>query len=78
MVVFAPDAANVYLARQKEVVASEGAAFRERDVAVVYVIGDTVSQQFGPAPGADASALRAKYGIKGDEFDALLIGKDGG
>jgi hypothetical protein len=43
----------------------------------VYVIGDSVSQQFGPAPGVDAPALRAKYGIIGDEFHALLVCKDG-
>jgi len=55
MVVFASDAANV--------VAAEGAAFRERDVAVVYVIRDSVSQEFGPAPGV-ASTLRPWHGAR--------------
>ena len=37
-----------------------------------------ISQQFGAAPDVDAAALRAKYGIIGDEFHAIMGGKDGG
>lgn len=78
VLVFAPDAANVYLERQKEAVRSQPGAFRSRNIVVVYVVGDSVSQQFGPAPGADASALRQKYGVEPNEFHAILVGKDGG
>ena len=78
VLVFAPDAANVYFERQEEAVRSQPNAFRSRDIVVVYVVGDSVTQQFGPAPGADAAALRRKYGVERNEFHAILVGKDGG
>jgi hypothetical protein len=78
VLVFAPDAADVNLARQKAAVQSQAGAFRARNILVVYVVGDKVSQQFGPGPGAEASVLRRKYGVDRDEFHAILVGKHGG
>ena len=78
VVVFAPDASNVKLQRQKQIVSAHRGAVRERDIVIVYVVGGDVSHEFGPAPGGSASALRARYGVGGDEFAAVLVGKDGG
>jgi hypothetical protein len=76
VLVFAPDPASADLARQKDAV--EADAFRARDIVLVDVVGDSVSQQFGPAPAADAAALMRKYGVGRDQFHAILVGKDGG
>lgn len=78
VLIFAPNAANADLVRQRAVVASRGELLRERDVAVVYVVGESVSAQFGPEPGIGAAGLRAKYGIAIGQFRAILVGKDGG
>jgi Domain of unknown function (DUF4174) len=78
VLVFAPDDGDASLARQKQAVAAQADAFRERSVVVVYVVGDRVSRAFGPAPGAAASTLRQKYGVAAGEFHAILVGKDGG
>lgn len=78
VLVFAPDAADTKLAEQKRIVSAAGQAMRERDIVVVYIVGGDVSQSYGPGPGASASALRARYGVRGGAFSALLIGKDGG
>jgi Domain of unknown function (DUF4174) len=78
VLVFAADSADARLRRQKSIIASQSEAMRERDIVVVYVVGGDVSHAFGPAPGGDASALRAKYGVASGAFAALLVGKDGG
>ena len=78
VLVFAPDAGNDALARQKQIVRSSAGAFRERDIVVIYVVGDDVSADLGPAPGSDAQGLRRRYGVDANRFAALLVGKDGG
>jgi hypothetical protein len=78
VMVFAPSADTPALAQQKRVVGAESGLLRDRDIVVVYVVGDDVSHVFGPAPGAGAAALRARYGVEKNAFAALLVGKDGG
>lgn len=50
----------------------------DRDMIVLQVSGDTVSTIFGSAPDLDADALRAGAKASGDEFQVILVGKDGG
>ncbi|CAD7049911.1 hypothetical protein RHAB21_04096 [Pseudorhizobium halotolerans] len=50
----------------------------DRDMIVLQVSGDTVSAIFGSAPDLDADALRAGAEASGDEFQVILVGKDGG
>lgn len=78
VLVFAPDDGDAKLVRQKQAAEARADAFRERNVVVVYVVGNSVTQAFGPPPGAAASALRQKYGVAAGEFQAILVGKDGG
>lgn len=78
LVVFAADEGAGQLAGQRAIVAGDRAGFAERDMVVVWVVGDQVAAEFGAGPGLDAKALRARYGVAPAAFRALLIGKDGG
>jgi len=78
LLVFADDAAGASLVRQRGIVAANRAGLAERDVVVVWVVGTAVMSEFGPGPGQDARALRARYGVTRGAFRALLVGKDGG
>ena len=78
LVVFAADGTSDELARQRTIVAGSRDAFTERDMVIVYVIGDTVSADLGAGPGQSAGALRARYGVPPSAFRVLLVGKDGG
>jgi len=76
--VFAPSPAHTDLQRQDAINAAAQAAFRERDIVVVRVVGDRVSAELGPPPGVDAADLRARFRIRRDDFTFILVGKDGG
>lgn len=78
LVVFAGSATDPSLARQRAVVAANRAAFAERDMVIVYVVGDDVSSDLGGGPVLSASAMRARYDVGGAAFRAVLVGKDGG
>ena len=78
LVVFAENEKAEKLGRQRRIVEAHRDAFAERDLVVVYVVGDDVSATLGPPPGLSARVLRGKYGIKDGEFRAVLVGKDGG
>jgi hypothetical protein len=69
----APRGDDAGLAAQRRALAGWDAAARERDLAVVTIVGDQVS-------GADdrAAALRKRYRLPAGRFIAILIGKDGG
>ena len=78
LVVIAPADDNAELARQRGIIASARAGFAERDMVIVYVVGDTVSVELGGLPSQSASALRARFGVGKGAFRVLLVGKDGG
>lgn len=78
LVVFAAGNDSAELARQKAIVAGARGGFTERDMVVVYVVGDSVSADLGPGPGIGAAALRKRLGVAPGVFRAVLIGKDGG
>jgi hypothetical protein len=78
LVVFADSEANAALAEQRRMVAASRASLAERNVVVIWVVGDKVSAEFGPRPGASARTLRARYGAAKGGFRAVLVGKDGG
>ncbi|MFC0408148.1 DUF4174 domain-containing protein [Roseomonas elaeocarpi] len=80
------DGENSALKRQRELLDVARPSLRERDMAVLAVVGNgPVEALFGPeatAPGTpapDAAALRRSFGVPAPSpFAALLIGKDGG
>lgn len=78
LVVFAPGDGNDALARQRGIVAASRGGMAERQMVVVYVVGDSVSSDLGGGPGTSASALRSRYGVDRGAFRAVLVGKDGG
>lgn len=78
LVVFAPSDGDPALSRQRGIVAALRPAFQDRQMVVVYVVGDKVSADLGPGPGVGAAALRERYGVASSAFRVLLVGKDGG
>ena len=66
------------LARQVELLKNQESDLAERDVVVITVIGDEVRPVYGDATGVDARKLRHEADIKGNTFQAVVIGKDGG
>ena len=78
LVIFAPSDGHPGLIRQRGIVAALRPAFQDRQMVVVYVVGDRVSADLGAGPGLAAAALRQKYGVDSAAFRVLLVGKDGG
>lgn len=66
------------LAAQRRIVAGSFAGMRERDMVVVWVVGDAVTSELGRGPVASAASLRRRFGVGSNEFRAVLVGKDGG
>jgi hypothetical protein len=73
LLLVAPRGDDAGLAAQRQALAGWDAGARDRDLAVVTIVGDRVS-------GADdgAAALRKRYRLPAGRFVAILIGKDGG
>ncbi len=78
LLVFAPSSAAAALKRQLGVVRANRAGFSERDMVVIIVAEDRVSMAMGAGSGAGATALRRRFGVGGEEFRVILVGKDGG
>jgi hypothetical protein len=76
--VFAPNAAQADFAAQRAIVRASAGALKVRNVVAVFVAGDAVTADFGPAPSASAATLRQRFGVGQDAFRAILVGKDGG
>ncbi|MDX2307855.1 MAG: DUF4174 domain-containing protein [Hyphomicrobium sp.] len=78
LVVFAGSEDSAELARQKAIVSDARGGFAERDIVVVYIVGDSVTAELGPGPEMTAAALRIRLGVAAGTFRAVLVGKDGG
>jgi hypothetical protein len=78
LVIFASDAGAPQLVAQRRIVAANRSALAERDIVVVWVVGNAVSAEFGPTPRENAASLLARFGAEKGDFRAVLIGKDGG
>lgn len=72
LLVFAPQERDAALSKQRKIVGSDGEGFRDRELRVVEVVGDSVAGARDYAP-----RLRQRYRIASDEFAAVLVGKDG-
>lgn len=72
LLVFAGGSRDPDLAVQRAAVEDERAAFRDRDLMIVEVVGDSVSGVRDYAP-----RLRSRYGVGQSAFAAFLLGKDG-
>jgi hypothetical protein len=68
LLVFAPDAQNDALLRQRQLFRADPRGTQERDFVLIEAVG-----------GAPASeTLRRRFGVSPLEFRAILVGKDGG
>lgn len=65
------------LAQQVEILRDKKSDLADRDMVVFTVIGDSVRPVYGDASGVDARKLREAADVKGNKFQAVLIGKDG-
>jgi hypothetical protein len=75
--VFAKSAADPSLAEQKHILAEARSGLMERDVVVVWAVGDSVSADLGPPPRETAAAIRRRFGVEDQGFRVVLVGKDG-
>ncbi len=73
LLVAAPRADDPGVIGQRKALAGWDAEARDRDIAIVSVIGAQVEGASDTAP-----ALRKHYRLPADRFVAILIGKDGG
>lgn len=78
LLVFADSEASGPLSEQRRIVAASRASLTERNVVVIWVVGDKVSAELGPHPRESAKALRARFGAPTSGFRVVLVGKDGG
>jgi hypothetical protein len=78
LVVFAPGDGHKSLAQQRSIVVGNRGGFAERDMVIIYVVGDSVTTDLGGGPGLSAAAMRNRYGVSAGSFQAVLVGKDGG
>ena len=78
LVVFAPGETTPDYVAQRAIVSNSRAGFAERDVVIVFVVGDRVRTELGDGRGLGAETLRKRFGVAPGAFRALLVGKDGG
>jgi hypothetical protein len=78
LVVIADSEASPSLAAQRRIVSASRAGFIERNIVVVWVVGNRVTADFGPSPGVSGAALRARFAGRTAAFRSVLVGKDGG
>jgi hypothetical protein len=78
VLVFAPSEADTRLAEQRRAFAARRAGLAERDVVIIWVVGDDVAADLGPGPGMSATQLRGRFGATREGFRVVLVGKDGG
>lgn len=78
LLVFTNSSDSAALAQQRRIVTASRIGLTERNVVVVWVIGNDVSSELGSRPELGASALRARFGVATASFRAVLVGKDGG
>lgn len=72
LLVFAPQERDAALSKQRKIVGADGDGFRDRELRIVEVVGESVAGARDYAP-----RLRQRYHIASDEFAAVLVGKDG-
>jgi hypothetical protein len=76
--VFAGPEGDASFAEQQRLFKAHHSDLTERSVVIVWVRGDSVTSELGPAPGLNASQLRSRYGASSSGFRVVLAGKDGG
>lgn len=77
LIVFAPSDQHPSLMRQKSAINGARTPISDRDVVVLYVVGQALSVEFANKPGVNAQSLRSLYRASEGAFRVLLLDKDG-
>lgn len=77
LIVFAPADQHPGLTRQRAAINGARTAISDRDVVVLYVVGSSLSVEFGSKPGVSAHALRSLYRTSEGSFRVMLLDKEG-
>lgn len=78
LLVFAPGAEDPALQHQLAIARDHAAGWRERDMVTIVVAGDRpVTVDGTKAKDLANDTLRERFGVTGDSFAAILVGKDG-
>jgi len=78
LLVFSPDGDDKDLRRQQDILADADLDLDERQVVAITVTLDTVSTRGRPPFLGSASDIRVAFGVDPQDFEVLLVGKDGG
>ncbi|MEM9104813.1 MAG: DUF4174 domain-containing protein [Pseudomonadota bacterium] len=78
LIVVAPDAEDPRLLEQRTQLSGLQDQLRDRDMAVVELVGGQARTIAGPAVEIDVARLVERLGLSVDRFEVLLVGKDTG
>lgn len=78
VLVFAPRVGAEHLVAQRAILSASRDQLAERDTSVVFVVGDEITAPWGNQIEMNAATLRARFGVPGNAFRIILVGKDGG
>ncbi|UHS58821.1 DUF4174 domain-containing protein [Agrobacterium vaccinii] len=72
------NADDLKVARQTNVLLTQKAELDERDMVVIGVTEDRATRIYGEVPALDPATIREDANIVSDDFQFVLVGKDGG
>ena len=78
LIIFSPSQTSPELERQRLIIQDDIVGFRDRDMVVLEIVGETVQNRLGVRANASAAAFRQYYKVNRQQFRVFLIGKDGG
>lgn len=77
LLVFSPTDSHPSYVRQKNAINGNRIGVSDREMVVIYIVGNSLMTDFGPAPRMSASAIRSRYRVSEGQFRVLQLGKDG-
>jgi hypothetical protein len=77
VVIFSPSDSHPNFVRQKNAMNGNRIGVSDRDMVVIYVVGNSLSTDFGSSPRLSAAGMRSRYRVPESQFRVLLLGKDG-
>lgn len=79
LLVFAPSVDNLSYQQQMQILQEQKNGFTDRDLVLVQVLATDKSYANGqPIDESSAAKLRDRFGVDQENFQVILVGKDGG
>ena len=72
------NADNPDVVRQTKILLTQKAELDERDMVVIGVSEAKATRVYGKVPALDPATIRKEANVDGDDFQVVLVGKDGG